>query len=234
MRNSNSTRLTVEAESLSSEERSSTLLSLFDSLSPGETFVFSSNESPDWLLATLGGERRGQFDWTPLENGPSGSRIEISRRTADRGSLRRISDALGWDHERLARLEVNAFVARAAGDADTARRWYETFSSGLRRHIAIEEELLFPLFEERSGLLPGSGPTEVMRREHVEILRLLGEIFRTIGDPAKLPDQARATFHEILEEHHAKEEGVLYPALDQVMTPEEGDALVSRIQGFPV
>jgi uncharacterized protein (DUF2249 family) len=233
MSNSIPTRLTVEAETLSFSERSSTLLSVFDSLSPGETFVFSSHESPDWLLATLRLERRGQFDWTPLETGRSGFRVEISRRAADRGSLRRVSDALCSDHERLARLEVEAFVARAAGDTAAAAARYEAFSSGLRRHIAIEEELLFPLFEKRAGLFPGSRPTEEMRTEHTEILRLLGEILRAIGDPAKLPDQARAAFHEILEEHHGKEVGMLYPALDQVLTPEEGDAVVARIQGFP-
>jgi regulator of cell morphogenesis and NO signaling len=223
---------TVDGESLSAADRPSTLLSLFDSLPPGESFVFSSNDPPDWLLATLRTKRRGQFDWTPLDAGRPGYRVEISRRAAERGSLRQISDALGWDHERLARLEVGAFVARAAGDTETASTWYEAFSSGLRRHIAVEEQILFPIFEERSGLPPDSGPTEVMRAEHREILRLLGEILRTIGDPAKLPDEKRAAFHEILEEHHQKEEGMLYPALDDVLTPEEGDALVSRIQSF--
>jgi uncharacterized protein (DUF2249 family) len=223
---------TVDADALSPAERLSTLLSLFDSLPSGESFVFSSHESPEWLLDTLRAQRRGQFDWTPLDSGRTGFRVEISRRGAERGSPRRVSDALGWDHERLARLEVGAFVARAAGDTETASAWYESFSSGLRRHIAVEEQFLFPLFEERSGIAPGSGPTEVMRTEHREIVRLLGEILRTIGDPAKLPDQARASFHEILEEHHLKEEGMLYPAMDEVLTPEEGDALVSRIQGF--
>lgn len=223
---------TVDAETMSLAERPSTLLSLFDSLPPGESFVFSSRESPEWLLETLRAQRRGQFDWTPLESGRAGFRVEISRRGAERGSLRRVSSALGWDHERLARLEVGAFVARTAGDTDTASAWYESFSFGLRRHIAIEEQFLFPLFEERSGIAPGTGPTEVMRSEHREIVRLLGEILRTIGDPAKLPDENRAAFHEILEEHHLKEEGMLYPAMDEVLTPEEGDALVSRIQGF--
>lgn len=225
-------RLTVEAETLSSAEQSSTLLSLFDSLPPGESFVFSAQESPDWLLATLRSERRGQFDWTPLDVGHRQFRVEISRRTADRGSFRRVSDALGWDHDRLAHLEVSAFVARAAGDSETARRWYEAFASGLRRHIAVEEQLLFPLFEKRSGLPGNAGPTEVMRVEHREIERLLGEILRTIGDPAKLPDQARAAFHDILEEHHLKEEGMLYPALDEVLGRDEADDLVSQIQSF--
>ena len=233
MSNSIPIPLTVEAEALSFGERSSSLLSLFDSLPPGESFVFTSRDSPEWLLATLRSERRGQFDWTPLDAGHRQFRVEIARRGADRGSLRRVSDALSSDHDRLARLEVSAFVARAAGDAETARNWYEAFSFGLRRHIAMEEQLLFPLFEKRAGLLPGAGPTEVMRGEHREIERLLVEILRTIGDPAKLPDQARAEFHDILEEHHQKEEGMLYPALDEVLTSDEGDTLVSKIQEFP-
>jgi uncharacterized protein (DUF2249 family)/hemerythrin-like domain-containing protein len=232
MTNPVSTRLTVDAEALSSEERCSTLLSLFDSLPPGESFVFSSQDSPEWLLTVLRSERQGEFDWTPLDVGHRQFRVEIARRGADRGSLRQVSDALSWDHGRLAQLEVSAFVARAAGDSETAQKWYEAFSSGLRRHIAVEEQLLFPLFEQRSGLPGDAGPTEVMRQEHREIERLLFEIVRTIGDPAKLPDQARAAFHEILEEHHQKEEGMLYPALDEILTPEEGDALVSRIQEF--
>jgi regulator of cell morphogenesis and NO signaling len=232
MSNSIPTRLTVEAETLSSAERSSTLLSLFDSLPPGESFVFSAHESPDWLLAILRSERRGQFEWTPLDVGHRQFRVEISRRTADRGSFRRVSDALGWDHDRLARLEVSAFVARAAGDGETAQKWYEAFDSGLRRHIAMEEQILFPIFEERSGLPPNEGPTEVMRGEHREIERLLAEILRSIGDPAKLPDQARAAFHEILEEHHRKEEGMLYPAIDDVLDRDEGDDLVTQIQNF--
>jgi iron-sulfur cluster repair protein YtfE (RIC family) len=145
----------------------------------------------------------------------------------------RVTSAFCSDHERLARLEVAAFVARAAGDTAGAATRYEAFADGLRRHIAAEEELLFPLFEKRAGLFPDPRPTEVMRKEHVEILRLLGEILRTIGDPAKLPDQARAAFHEILEEHHRKEEGLLYPALDVVLTPEELRELIAKVQAIP-
>jgi iron-sulfur cluster repair protein YtfE (RIC family) len=61
---------------------------------------------------------------------------------------------------------------------------------------------------------------------------LLGEILRTIGNPGKLPDEARAAFHELLEKHHFKEEEILYPALDYALSPGERDALVAKIQEF--
>ena len=159
-------------------------------------------------------------------------RVEITRRSAECGKLRRISEALGSDHDRLAQLEFAAFVSRAAGDAKAAERWYAAFSSGLKHHIAVEEELLFPVFEKRVGLSPSAGPTAVLRREHEEILRLLGEILRTIGNPAKLPDEARAAFYEVLEKHHLREEEILYPALDYALSPGESDALVAKIQEF--
>ena len=165
--------------------------------------------------------------------GPGAEHGEVSRRAPRPETCRRVSDAFCSDHDRLARLEVDAFVARAAGDTAAAATRYEAFATGLRRHIAIEEEFLFPLFEKRAGLFADPRPTEDMRKEHREILRLLGEILRTIGDPAKLPDQARAAFHEILEEHHRKEKGLLYPALDMVLTPEESQELVAGVQAFP-
>jgi uncharacterized protein (DUF2249 family)/hemerythrin-like domain-containing protein len=223
---------TVEADALPHGDRESTLLAVLDSLPPGESFVLSCREAPGSLLTMLRTKRRGQFDWTPLESGQAGFRIEVSRRSAGRGAVRQISEALGWDHERLARLEVAAFVARAAGEAKTAEKWYAAFSSGLKHHIAVEEEFLFPVFEKRLGLSPSAGPTEVMRREHAEILRLLGEISRTIGKPPRLPDEARAAFHELLEKHHLKEEEILYPALDYALSPAESDSLVAKIQEF--
>ncbi len=160
----------------------------------------------------------------------AGYRIEASRHSAGREASCRISEVFGWDHERLARLEVAAFIARASGEPETAERWYAAFCSALKQHIAVEEEFLFPVFEKRLGLSPSAGPTEVMRREHEEILRLLGEILRTIGNPAKLPDEARAAFHEVLDKHHLKEEEILYPALDYALSPAESDALVAKIQ----
>jgi regulator of cell morphogenesis and NO signaling len=222
----------VDGDVLSSAEKTATLLALFDSLGHGEHIVLSDHAHPARILAMLRKERCGQFDWTPVGRDRTGYRVEISRRSSSRGALRRISDALGWDHDRLARLEVGAFVARAAGDTQTAPRFYEAFSSGLQRHISIEEEILFPLFEQRSGLDSHDGPTGVMRREHQEILRLLREILQAIGDPARLPDDARARFHQVLEEHHLKEEGMLYPALDGLLTAKENDELVGRIQTF--
>src|SRR5262249_9219512 len=75
------------------------------------------------------------------------------------GDPREISDAIEWDHDRLDRLESTAFDAWGAGDAIAAETAFRMFAHGLRRHIAVEEALLFPEFERRTGLAPKDGPT---------------------------------------------------------------------------
>lgn len=44
--------------------------------------------------------------------------------------------------------------------------------------------------------------------------------------------EARAAFHERMREHNLKEEQVLYPATDRLLTEREGDDLVGSIQAF--
>lgn len=88
----------------------------------------------------------------------------------------------------------------------------------LRRHIYLEEEFLFPELRA-SGL---DAPVMVMVREHGEIWRALDDIdaARQSGDL----DEARlvcGTLLETLSGHNVKEETILYPASDEVLSGDE-------------
>ena len=169
------------------------------------------------------------FEWSVLETGPPSLRIQIPRRRADRGDRREVNEALSWDHDRLEALDQLAFERLAAGDGAGARAAWGEFTTGLRRHIRFEEELLFPTFAERLGVPPAAGPTAVMRAEHREIEALLDRIGRALaGEGAAVP--LRAELHRVLGEHNVKEEQVLYPATDEALLPDERDELVGRIQ----
>ena len=165
----------------------------------------------------------------PPSNRPASFRTEISRRAAEPGARREVAEALAWDHDRLDALEHTAFELFADGDAEGARARWSEFTVGLKRHIRFEEEILFPTFEEKTGLSPANGPTEVMREEHREIERLIEAIGRVFsGEGAALP--LRDDLQHVLGQHNLKEERVLYPGTDQCLDPEERDALVARIQ----
>ena len=71
-----------------------------------------------------------------------------------------ISDFLNADHRRLDAIWAECRTAIGAADVEKLCQRYPEFASGLRRHIRMEEEVLFPAFEQRSGTR-GSGPVSV-------------------------------------------------------------------------
>jgi len=84
----------------------------------------------------------------------------------------------------------------------------------LRRHIYLEEELMFPPLRQ-AGLMM---PVMVMLREHGEIWRLMDEVIALAdaGDAAD-PDAAGARCRDLLAllgQHNVKEEPIIYPQAD--------------------
>lgn len=212
-------------------ERLPALLRNFDALAPGESFELRSDHPPRPALAQLQRDRPRLFEWSPLQAGPELWRTQITRR-ADGGKRRSVAEALEWDHDRLDELEREAFATRAAGDLALATRLFHDFTHGLRRHIGFEEELVFPAFESRAGALWDSGPTFVMRLEHREIEQRLHDMECRFTESADPLTGARAAFHELMHEHNEKEERILYPATDRLLTERQRDDLVAQIQAF--
>jgi len=80
----------------------------------------------------------------------------------------------------------------------------------MNRHLAMEEEVLFPAFEHATGIV--MGPTRVMRMEHDQMRVVLGQIIDHAerGDFDGMLDHGD-TLHMLIQQHNAKEEGMLYP-----------------------
>jgi uncharacterized protein (DUF2249 family) len=205
-------------------------LSRFDGLAEGEGFSFETDQDPAPRLSELQRRRAGRFEWSPDLEGPPRWRVTVTRR--DAGDSRTVSDALAWDHDRLDAIERDAFAARDRGEAAEACRLFDEFARGLGRHIAFEEAILFPAFENATGHPPTAGPTAVMREEHRIIRSLLSEISAELRDPAASPVDRRRSLAWVLGEHNVKEEQMLYPMTDSVLGPDGADELVRRIQAF--
>lgn len=103
-------------------------------------------------------------------------------------------------------------------DIEAARPAWKSYRAGMQRHIAMEEEVLFPAFEKASGVHEG-GPTAVMRLEHDQIRTLLGEIDETIeaGDCERALEVGD-TLLMLSQAHSAKEEKVLYPMAENLLS----------------
>ena len=140
-----------------------------------------------------------------------------------------VSDYLSWDHARLKGLLEAVIDDVAAGRFAAALDRYTSYHEGLRRHIRIEEELVFPLFEARTGI--NSGPTEVMRSEHREIERgaaIMAEALEA-ADPDRF-EEGQRFLDATLPQHNAKEQHILYPTTDRLLTDSERRSLTERLQ----
>lgn len=146
--------------------------------------------------------------------------------------LSSVMNYLAWDHDRLDALEKQAFEARGRGALEEAVALFRDFTGGLRRHIGLEEELLFPEFERLTGSSPQAGPTAVMRHEHRQIEGFLATLERTIGAPGGEAEAARGSLHHVLLDHNEKEEQVLYPTTDRLLGAAERRTLVERLRAY--
>lgn len=139
-----------------------------------------------------------------------------------------VSSLLGTDHERLDSLFADARRLAAAGELLAARAAFEPFAQGLARHLAVEEQVLFPAFD---ATVPMRGPTTVMAHEHRSIEHLLGRAREALeADDSGRFDDAAAELSELLHAHNVKEERVLYPRLDAALDPAARADLVARLQ----
>jgi len=104
-----------------------------------------------------------------------------------------------------------------AGDIDAARPAWQKFETGMLRHLAMEEEVLFPAFEAVSDT-GGGGPTAVMRTEHQQMRGLLEQIAVAMasGDEEQAMDIGD-TLLMLVQQHSKKEEGTLYPMAENLL-----------------
>ena len=111
------------------------------------------------------------------------------------GAMTSISEFLTAEHHHGDKLFAAATQAAEGGDWAQCRGRFDAFRQSLRRHMAIEEQVLFPAFEQATGIT--AGPTRVMRHEHQQMLALLEDVaaaiaahdaarFRSLAQPVSL------------------------------------------------
>jgi iron-sulfur cluster repair protein YtfE (RIC family) len=150
----------------------------------------------------------------------------LERRLHQPAGMETFSELLGADHRRLDRIVGDLGAMIEDGELERAEATFADFDEGLRRHIRVEEELLFPLFDRRTRMV---GPSRVMTEEHRAMERLLDELGQALGGSERL--SAARAFGELLlaiGQHNLKEERVLYPLTDRALPDDERRELVRR------
>jgi hemerythrin-like domain-containing protein len=138
--------------------------------------------------------------------------------------MKSLSEYLQSDHRYCDELfELVAPLAQA-GKWGEAKQALEAFEEALERHLAREENVLFPALERAHG--GPMGPTHMMRIEHSAMRDLVAQMHDALErqDAGEL-DAATETLRITLQQHNMKEEGILYPMADRLLAGEAGDVL---------
>lgn len=135
-----------------------------------------------------------------------------------------IPDFLGNDHRACDDLFASVEAAVAQNDWGSARSLFGHFQAAMARHLAMEEDILFPAFESRTGM--SGGPTQVMRMEHAQMRGLLQNMAQAIATA----DQSHylglsETLNMLMQQHNLKEENMLYPMADRVLGDERSSLI---------
>ncbi len=136
-----------------------------------------------------------------------------------------IGNFMTADHRHCDEVLARAEEAAHGGDLDTAAKAFETFHAAMLRHIAMEDDVLFPAFEQVTGMSQG-GPTETMRVEHVQMQAVFDEMKAALAKrDANQYLGLCETLLVLMQQHNLKEEGMMYPMLDQALGEQAGELI---------
>ena len=101
-----------------------------------------------------------------------------------------------------------------ASESPEAISKFEGFHEAMMKHFDREEKVLFPAFENKTGMT--QGPTQVMRNEHEQMRRMMTQMVEAIGTK----DNERffglsETLMLLMQQHNMKEEQMLYTMAEQ-------------------
>jgi hemerythrin-like domain-containing protein len=141
-----------------------------------------------------------------------------------------ITRYLAPDHQRCDELFYRAEAAALRSDWQAATEQFEQFHSTMHHHFAMEEEVLFPAFEQSTG--NPAGPPRIMRVEHGQMRDLLDSLRQALAArDGKAYASASETLLVLMQQHNLKEEQMLYPMCDHMLGAESADLIerMSRI-----
>lgn len=114
--------------------------------------------------------------------------------------------------------EAESAVAKNNWSLATTK--WQAFVSELLVHFDAEETVLFPEFEQATGMT--SGPTQVMRMEHQQMRALVQDLDNALA--AQNKDEylgLSETLMVLMQQHNMKEEMMLYPMADNAIEQSE-------------
>jgi len=139
-----------------------------------------------------------------------------------------IKDFMIQDHQRLDQA-LEGFVGISTNDPTLKMELFHRVRAVLERHMAWEEEILFPCIERRSGMhMPG--PSALVQFQHQRIKALLEKLSIQIANKEKEVDESQKELIALLTLHAEEEKRVLYPWIDLCLCEEDREKVLEKMK----
>lgn len=117
-------------------------------------------------------------------------------------------------------------------DFTAAKDKYETFYEVMEKHFQMEEKVMFPQFEQITGMT--AGPTQVMRMEHEQMRNVMGQMMEDLSNEDKNHFLGLSeTLMILIQQHNMKEEQMLYNMADRAFGANSG-AVVEEMKALEI
>ena len=124
-----------------------------------------------------------------------------------------ISSFLTTDHRACDEEFADMENAVASGDWDLSAEKLNKFITDLLHHFDMEEKVMFPTFEDVTGMI--QGPTMIMRMEHDQMRQLLNALQEDLEKKNKNHFfGVSESLMMLMQQHNMKEEQMLYAMAD--------------------
>lgn len=143
-----------------------------------------------------------------------------------------IHNYLSSDHRHCDESLAAVESAVAKSKWEDAEILTNTFASEMHRHFNCEENILFPAFEETTGMT--GGPTMIMKMEHLQMKEMLAQLITSVK--AKNLDRILGTTETLMiyiQQHNGKEEQMLYNMCDMHLS-HQANSLIEEMKKITI
>ncbi|MFQ5643039.1 MAG: hemerythrin domain-containing protein [Thiogranum sp.] len=132
---------------------------------------------------------------------------------------------LAHEHSMYESLLSRCVEAVEIEDWKTVDKLFRRMITHLKRHMALEEEVLYPAYEAEAHA--PQGPTGALREEHDHIVRLVTDMVRVITTrDSDYVTECLVQLEKQMIKHHEKEEDIFLPMASHIL--EEKREVISR------
>lgn len=200
-----------------SDERKEEIIEAVKGLEKRDKLTVSCGDDFFGVIPSVQRELKGEFVWAPLLNGPGEWKGQIQKFDSADAIHSSIVGYMTFDHKRCDELYADAEAAWNDGDEEKAAQLLRAFDLGMNRHLDEEENVLFPIFTEATGMT--GGPVQVMTMEHGQMRGVLEQMLEALNEGDLETAFANGdTMVILMQQHNVKEEGILYPMIEQHMS----------------